>query len=510
MFIVVCLCKHTPFPREALHRYRGIDPLNTSPLPRLRPTLYCKFIMTTLSTLRRVCICLCILFFIQIPVYAHVKWFSSFAWIDPPLPLSEVLNPLFFILASLSALGIAAAVFLDDLLMRQPLYKSLEIYLQRLENKSDLIIRIATGSVLLLSWQSGTWLVPELLTDNSFIEITQLILALLIVSNRLTRYAGIGLIFMYVSALLTYGFLHMLDYVYLVGAGYYLVVISSSKKTRRASALPGLYASVGFSLFWAAIEKLVYPQWALSILQKNPFLTLGFDPVFFLQGAAFVEISLGFILIVCLLQRPVALIITMIFISTTLIFGKVEFVGHAIVHAALIVFILKGHGDTFRTPVTFFYHMQQRLIFSVVSFCMMLLVLVPWYTYSAHRSYEQALASMPEDPHNMQIETAELADVPQVALTVEKDDHSGWNLYLSMSNFEFSPEDCGDEHKMGYGHAHLYLNGQKIARLYSPWYHLTDLEPGTYELTVSLNSNNHGLYVNNGEAIASTQQIIVN
>lgn len=459
---------------------------------------------------KRICICLCILFFIQIPAYAHVKWFSAFGWEDPPLPLSEVLNPLFFILAIASILGITAAVFLDNLLVRHPLYRSLEQFLFKYENKSDLIIRIATGAVLLLSWQSGTWLVPELATNNTFIEAAQLILALLIISNRLTRYAGIGVVLMYTAALFTYGFLHMLDYVYLMGAGYYLIVASSTKKTRRASALPALYASVGFSLCWAAIEKLIYPQWGLSVLNQKPFLTMGFDPAFFLQGAAFVEISLGFILIVCLLQRPVALGITVLFISTTLVFGKLEFVGHAIVHAALVVFVIKGAGKTFRTPITFFYHMYQRVIFTMISFTLMLIILVPWYSFSAQRSYEIARANMPADPHETKIETAGLPTVPEVQLMVEKDDHSGWNLHLAMSNFEFSPEHCGEAHEMGYGHAHLYLNGQKIARLYSPWYHLSDLEPGVYDLTVSLNGNNHGLYVNNGEAIESTQQLIVN
>ena len=466
--------------------------------------------MSSFSDFKRICICLCILFLIQLPAYAHVKWFSSFAWIDPPLPLAEVMNPLFFALSLASIIGICAAVVLDDVLVRHPIYTRLANALHRYENKSDLIIRIATGAVLLLSWQSGTWLVPELVVENTFIELAQLVLALLIVSNRLTRYAGIGVLLMYVSAVFTYGLLHMLDYVYILGAGYYLIVASSSKRTRKASALPALYASVGFSLCWAAIEKLVYPQWALSILDQNPFLTMGFDPSFFLQGAAFAEISLGFILIVCLLQRPIALIITALFISTTLVFGKIEFVGHAIVHAALIVFILKGTGGTFRTPITFFYHMYQRLIFSVVAFTLMLAVLVPWYAHSAQRSYQIAMENKPEDPHLMQVETAGLSSVPNVQLSVEKDDHSGWNLHLDMSNFEFSPENCGDEHKMGYGHAHLYLNGQKIARLYSPWYHLSDLEPGTYELTVSLNSNNHGLYVNNGKAIVSTQQLVVN
>ena len=310
--------------------------------------------MPIVSRLKKVVLCLFILSLIHVPVFAHVKWFSRFGYLDPPLSLSEIFSPLFFILFGMSLFGVASAVFLDNILIKQPLYKSVEAFLSRYEDKSDLIIRIATGAVLLLSWQSGSWLVPELIVYNPFVEFSQLILALLIVSNRLTRYAGAGLVLHYLVALWIHGFLHLFDYLYILGAGYYLIVAGSPKKSLRASALPGLYASVGFSLLWVAIEKIVYPQWALGILTSKPFLTMGFEPEFFLMSAAFVEISLGFLLIVCLLQRPIALVITLLFMSTTLVFGKLEFIGHAIVHAALIVFILKGTGTTFRTPITFF------------------------------------------------------------------------------------------------------------------------------------------------------------
>ena len=466
--------------------------------------------MLSHSFLRRTGICLSVFTLIQLPAFGHVKWFSSFAYIDKPLSLPEILTPLFFILALTSLLGISASVFIDDFFVRQPWYKKIEDVLNKYAGKSDLIIRIATGSVLLLSWQSGTWLVPELDVENQLIEFSQLILALLIVSNRLTRYAGVGLILHYFAALYVYDFVHLFDYIYILGAGYYLVVVSSPKKTWRASALPALYASVGFSLFWVAIEKIVYPQWALSILNSKPFLTMGFDPEFFLLASAFVEISLGFLLIVCLLQRPIALAITGLFISTTLVFGKLEFIGHAIVHAALIVFVLRGSGTTFRTPITFFYHIHQRVIFSALAFSLMLVVLIPWYTHLASRSYEIAMENWEEDPHDIQIETAGLADIPTLNLTVEQDSHSGWNLFLDMSNFQFTPEHCGEEHIMGHGHAHLYLNGQKVARLYGPWYHLGDLKQGSYTLEISLNGNNHGLYVYNGEAIMASQTLIVN
>ena len=372
-----------------------------------------------------------------------------------------------------------------------------------------MIIRIATGAVLLLSWQSGALLVPELAINNPWLETIQLGLAILIVSNRLTRYAGMGLILLYILALINYGLLHLLDYFYIVGAGYYLIVTNSTSKNLRASSLPALYGSVGFSLCWVAIEKIVYPDWSLSILSDKPFLMMGFDPGFFLVAAAFVEFSLGFLLIVCLLQRPIAIAITLLFMSTTLVFGKLEFVGHAIVHAALIVFVLRGTGTRFRTPITFFYHIHQRIIFATLSFIIAMLVIIPWYTHTAMGYYNEVLARQEDDPHSQKIETQHLSSIPGVLLRIEEDDHEGWNLILETPNFTFSPEDCGDEHVMGSGHAHLYINNQKTARLYSPWYHLAKLKPGVYDIEVTLNSNNHGLYTLNSRPIGAKTRLVV-
>lgn len=68
---------------------------------------------------------------------------------------------------------------------------------------------------------------------------------------------------------------------------------------------------------------------------------------------------------------------------------------------------------------------------------------------------------------------------------------SGWNLRLKTTNFEFSPENANGPHQAGEGHAHLYVNGKKRARLYGRWFHIDRLPPGRVALTVTLNSNDH-------------------
>ena len=40
-----------------------------------------------------------------------------------------------------------------------------------------------------------------------------------------------------------------------------------------------------------------------------------------------------------------ALLITLVFFATTLVFGKLEVIGHTMLHAALIVFLIEGSAD---------------------------------------------------------------------------------------------------------------------------------------------------------------------
>lgn len=450
------------------------------------------------------------IFGLQLPALAHVKWFSAFSFTHQPLTLQQILSPLFLTMLVACLCVIGALVFLDDQITRHPAYKKFVDTVSKYANRSDLIIRVAAGAVLLLSWQSGALLVPELLVYNAWAEFIQLGLAILILSNRFTHFAGIGLIALYLFSVFYFGALHMLDYVYLLGTGYYLATTNAKSKKRRASALPALYASVGFSLCWVALEKLVYPDWGIEILQTNPNLTMGFDVGLFLQMAAFVEFSLGFLLILCLLQRPIALAITFVFMSTTLVFGKLEIVGHAIVHAALIVFILRGPGVTFRTPITFFKRIWQRITFSVLSFGIVFIAMLLVYTNAAESAYLAAQETAAQTIHVAALqEVAPDQPQPKLALDVHEDMHGGWNVRLVTRNFNFTPEECGQGHIDGHGHAHLYLNGEKVARLYGPWYHVTSLPKGKHEFKVVLTSNEHAEYAVDGIPLSAEKSVVV-
>lgn len=76
-------------------------------------------------------------------------------------------------------------------------------------------------------------------------------------------------------------------------------------------------------------------------------------------------------------------------------------------------------------------------------------------------------------------------------LEIIKDPMSGWNINLKVNNFRFTPENASLPHSPGEGHAHLYINDNKIARLYGDWYHIPEFIKDKNEIKVTLNSNDH-------------------
>lgn len=101
--------------------------------------------------------------------------------------------------------------------------------------------------------------------------------------------------------------------------------------------------------------------------------------------------------------------------------------------------------------------------------------------------------------------------VPSVDVEVVEDPKSGYNIRLTTTDFTFTPESVGgDEVTSGEGHAHLYVDGQKVARLYGEWYHLDrDLSAGEHDIRVTLNADDHSEYVSGGEPIEATATITV-
>ena len=120
-----------------------------------------------------------------------------------------------------------------------------------------------------------------------------------------------------------------------------------------------------------------------------------------------------------------------------------------------------------------------------------------------HRSGSHAHHGMHHGDPSSGIEVPEHASAPGVELGVTPDPLSGWTVETTVTDFSFTPEAAGAESRFGEGHAHLYVNGEKVARVYGKVYHLPELEPGVNRIRLTLNGNDHSTYMNDGEEIAA-------
>ncbi|MEV6573516.1 hypothetical protein [Streptomyces sp. NPDC051577] len=98
---------------------------------------------------------------------------------------------------------------------------------------------------------------------------------------------------------------------------------------------------------------------------------------------------------------------------------------------------------------------------------------------------------------------------PEVRLTTRPDSEDGWNLQLVVKSFRFTPDSAGGAALPGAGHAHLALDGRKLARVYGPWYHLpaAQVPQGTHTLTVRLYADDHTAWAVGGKAVEATAEL---
>jgi hypothetical protein len=62
---------------------------------------------------------------------------------------------------------------------------------------------------------------------------------------------------------------------------------------------------------------------------------------------------------------------------------------------------------------------------------------------------------------------------------------------------------------MGEGSINLFINGDKVARVYDEWFHIDLNEPGNYEIVATLNSNELSDYCIRGTPISARENITV-
>ncbi|MFW2590221.1 hypothetical protein [Sagittula sp. SSi028] len=100
--------------------------------------------------------------------------------------------------------------------------------------------------------------------------------------------------------------------------------------------------------------------------------------------------------------------------------------------------------------------------------------------------------------------------VPTITHLVFPDEMDGYNVQILTRNFTFTPSAINKDVVANEGHAHLYINGEKISRVYGNWMHIPSsfLVTGANAVSVTLNANDHSEWSKDGVSISSTVIVV--
>lgn len=135
------------------------------------------------------------------------------------------------------------------------------------------------------------------------------------------------------------------------------------------------------------------------------------------------------------------------------------------------------------------------------------------FTADATGRYRIAFHKAGDEPgsshgHGSMSHDAIESEVPvSVEIGATQEPGGGVNVYIDTENWRWAPEEVNRDHTPGAGHAHIYVDGKKINRVYGPAYHLTRLEPGMHEIRVTLNANSHNELLVDGDLVEDSVMV---
>ena len=127
-----------------------------------------------------------------------------------------------------------------------------------------------------------------------------------------------------------------------------------------------------------------------------------------------------------------------------------------------------------------------------------------------HHHHDSSVEESTMDMHHHKtVMIEEGQPVPDIDLVVYPDSIKGWNLEIKLDNFQLTPQNVNNENQLNQGHAHLFINGEKVTRLYGNWYYLDNLAVGSNEIKVNLNTNRHESLMYQGKMIEDVEIVEV-
>lgn len=286
---------------------------------------------------------------------AHVKWFVNCNIADGPLPLNAVFTSTFFLFLVMFLAVFSIGCIAERTVVGAVLSQALDRCTAPLRGRENELLRAVAAIFFALLWANGgVILTPELTASGTALSAIQLLIPIYLFNRATIPAAGVAIVVLYGYGVAAYGLFHMLDYPVFVGIGIFFMFSPSQNPRVVAARFHLLRWTVAFSLLWPAMEKFLYPSWVAAIAIVHPELTFGFPVATTVTAAGIVEFGLSFALFwTPLVRRLAALVLMLLLTSATLVFGKVDAIGHSLIVAVLLVVFADPEGKPLRCYPTF-------------------------------------------------------------------------------------------------------------------------------------------------------------
>lgn len=292
---------------------------------------------------------------------AHVKWFAESTEAVRPYQLTDlpVIFSIFFVIFAL-----LVGVFLEKKLEVPRWYNNL------IQQTAPVILSLASigfGLSFLIFSYNGFVFAPNLQVEsvNSILLIVQALAGLMILLGLYERLGGFLLIVLYLLAVSRFGFVEMMDTLEMVGFAFYAMIIGRPKwkiaESQFMRTLTHPFHQYGVSILRIGIglnliilgfsEKILKPSLTHNFLATydwNFMHNLGFTwftDYWFAYAGGVVEALFGLFFLFGLVTRISVVALAVFLVTTLILLGPVELMGHLPHFSIALVLLVFGAGS---------------------------------------------------------------------------------------------------------------------------------------------------------------------
>lgn len=298
--------------------------------------------------------------FVPFTASAHVKWFVDTEELLPQeLDAFSITEPAVLAWIAIVISITAVAVVLDTRLRVLPWV----IEFGKKQKEAILwVVHWFVGGWLIATFFQGALFVPPFIAETPFADIllwVQLGLGVLLMTRRFNQLAGITLALLYLGASIEFGWLNMIEHLFILGFAYLFFREHHDRRKQfdHTWSLALIRLTAGISLIILGLqEKILHPILVTEFLETHPWnfmQILGFewfdDRLFILSGGM-TEMLFGILYVIGVVTRINTLAFAGFLITTAIVLGPKEILGHLPIFAAALLFLVYGSGSKLHIP----------------------------------------------------------------------------------------------------------------------------------------------------------------